>query len=95
MAYCTNIHLLGVQHDETKAPAGFLQRAGRGCLSIGGEKVSVKYHIFFVETRPILGAGFFVGQKLGINWARIGHDLDKWAVKIWYDFNRNGGMQDV
>ncbi len=29
-AYYTNIHLLGVQHDETKAPAGFLQRAGGG-----------------------------------------------------------------
>lgn len=32
MTYCTNIHLLGVQHDETKAPAGFLQRAGGGVL---------------------------------------------------------------
>ena len=67
MTYCTNIHLLGVQHDETKAPAGFLQRAGGGYLSVGGEKVSVKYHILLVETRPILGTGFFVGQKLSIN----------------------------
>lgn len=67
MTYCTNIHLLGVQHDETKAPAGFLQRAGGGYLSVGGEKVFIKYHIPSVETRPILGAGFFVGQKLSIN----------------------------
>lgn len=58
---------MGVQYDETKAPAGFLQRAGGGYLSIGGEKISVKYHIPSVETRPILGAGFFIGQKLGIN----------------------------
>ena len=67
MTYCTNIHLLGVQHDETKAPAGFLQRAGGGCLSVGGEKVFIKYHILLVETRPILGAGFFIGQKLSRN----------------------------
>lgn len=66
MTYCTNIHLLGIQHDETKAPAGFLQRTGGGCLFIGGEKVITKYHIPAVETRPILGAGFF-RQKLGIN----------------------------
>lgn len=68
MTYCTNIHLLGVQHDETKAPAGFLQRAGGGAaFSLGENKVSVKYHIPSVETHPILGAGFFIGQKLGIN----------------------------
>lgn len=66
MTYCTNIHLLGVQHDETKAPAGFLQRTGGGYLSIGGEKVFIKYHIPAVETRPILGTGFF-RQKLGVN----------------------------
>ena len=67
MTYCTNIHLLGVQHDETKALAGFLQRTGGGYLFSGGNKVFVKYHILSVETRPILGAGFFIGQKLGIN----------------------------
>nr|DAV21317.1 MAG TPA: hypothetical protein [Caudoviricetes sp.] len=66
-AYYLNIRTFSVQHDETKAPAGFLQRAGGGCLSIGGEKVFIKYHIPSVETRPILGAGFFVGQKLSIN----------------------------
>lgn len=69
MTYCINIHLLGVQHDETKAPAGFLQRAGGGCLFLGENKVAIKYHILLVETRPIFGTGFFVGQKLGRNWA--------------------------
>lgn len=78
-----------------KPPPVFCNVPVGAAFSLGENKVSVKYHISVVETRPILGAGFFVGHKLSINWARIGHGLDKWAVKIWYDFNRNGGMQDV
>lgn len=42
-----------------KAPVG-------AAFSLGENKVAIKYHILLVETRPILGAGFF-GQKLGIN----------------------------
>nr|DAH86879.1 MAG TPA: hypothetical protein [Bacteriophage sp.] len=35
-------------------------------FSLGENEVPVKYHIPTVETRPILGAGFF-GQKLGMD----------------------------
>lgn len=66
LAYYTNIHLLGVQHDETKAPAGFRNVPAGATFSFGGEKVLIKYHIPSVETRPILGAGFF-RQNLSIN----------------------------
>lgn len=65
MTYCTNIHLLGVQHDETKAPAGFLHVPVGATFSLGENKVAIKYHIPSVETRPILGTGFLLGR----NWA--------------------------
>lgn len=77
-----------------KPPPVFCNVPVGATFSFGGEKVLTKYHIPAVETRPILGAGFF-RHKLSRNWAKIGHGLDKWTVKIWYDFNRNGGMQDV
>nr|DAF91682.1 MAG TPA: hypothetical protein [Siphoviridae sp. ct8Cp41] len=35
-------------------------------FSLEENKVPIKYHILPVETRPILGAGFF-GQNLSIN----------------------------
>lgn len=50
-----------------KPPPVFCNVPVGGYLSIGGEKVFIKYHIPSVETRPILGAGFFVEQKLSIN----------------------------
>ena len=44
-----------------KPPPVFCNVPVGAAFSFGGEKVSVKYHIPAVETRPILVAGFFVG----------------------------------
>lgn len=66
-----------------KPPPVFCNVPVGAAFSLGENKVAIKYHIPSVETRPILGAGFFVGQKLSINWARIGHDLDKWGSGRW------------
>lgn len=50
-----------------KPPPVFCNVPVGATFSLGENKVSIKYHIPSVETRPILGAGFFVGQKLSIN----------------------------
>ena len=50
-----------------KPPPVFCNVPVGAAFSLGENKVSVKYHIPSVETRPILGTGFFIGQKLGIN----------------------------
>jgi hypothetical protein len=50
-----------------KPPPVFCNVPVGAAFSFWGEKVFLKYHIPSVETRPILGAGFFIGQKLGIN----------------------------
>ena len=55
-----------------KPPPVFCNVPAGATFSLGENKVAIKYHIFFVETRPILGAGFFgaeIGQKLSRNWA--------------------------
>lgn len=49
-----------------KPPPVFCNVPVGATFSFGGEKVLIKYHIFRVETRPILGAGFF-RQNLSIN----------------------------
>ena len=50
-----------------KPPLVFCNVPVGAAFSLGENKVAIKYHISSVETRPILGAGFFVGQKLSIN----------------------------
>jgi hypothetical protein len=52
-----------------KPPPVFCNVPVGATFSLGENKVAIKYHIPNVETRPILGTGFFVGQKLGRNWA--------------------------
>lgn len=52
-----------------KPPPVFCNVPVGATFSLGENKVLTKYHIPSVETRPILGAGFFIGQKLGRNWA--------------------------
>lgn len=52
-----------------KPPPVFCNVPVGATFFLGENKVAIKYHIPSVETRPIWGAGFFVGQKLGINWA--------------------------
>lgn len=56
-----------------KPPPVFCNVPVGATFSLGENKVAIKYHIFLVETRPILGAGFF-------NWAEIEHKLSRnWA----------------
>lgn len=50
-----------------KPPPVFCNVPVGATFSLGENKVLIKYHIPSVETRPILGAGFFVWQKLSIN----------------------------
>nr|DAW18577.1 MAG TPA: hypothetical protein [Caudoviricetes sp.] len=52
-----------------KPPPVFCNVPVGAAFSLGENKVAIKYHILPVETCPILGAGFFVGQKLSRNWA--------------------------
>ena len=56
-----------IKFKKQKPPPVFCDVPAGATFSFGGEKVLIKYHIPTVETRPILGAGFFVGQKLSIN----------------------------
>lgn len=50
-----------------KPPPVFCNVPVGATFFLGENKVAIKYHILPVETRPILRAGFFVGQKLGRN----------------------------
>jgi hypothetical protein len=50
-----------------KPPPVFCNVPAGAAFSLGENKVAIKYHILLVETRPILGAGFFVWQKLSGN----------------------------
>ena len=66
-----------------KPPPVFCNVPVGAAFSLGENKVSVKYHIPVVETRPILGGGLFcwaeIGQELGRNWAWFGQ-VGEWQM---------------
>lgn len=67
-----------------KPPPVFCNVPVGAAFSLGENKVAIKYHISSVETRPILGAGFF-------NWAEIEHKLSR----NWAWFGQAGEWQMV